>query len=109
MKKSTIIAAMAAACALPLAALPSANAADDYKLRVDRDLLQSSSGIAELHRNLDRQAKDICQAEGINIREMSRFRNCKQQVLDIAVEEIGHSRLTAYHNGEEDSVRLSRQ
>lgn len=108
MKKSTVIAAIAAASMLPLAALSSAHAEDDYEMKVDRELLQSSTGIAQLHRDLDRQARDICESVGYNMREVSRFYSCKEDVLDIAVEEIGHSRLTAYHNAEEGVIRLSR-
>jgi len=109
MRKSKIIAAITAACILPVAALSTANAGEDYEMKVDRKLLQSSAGIVELHRDLDRQAREICESVGYNMREVSRFQSCKEDVLDIAVEEIGHNRLTAFHNDEEGDVRLSRQ
>ncbi|NHK28827.1 UrcA family protein [Parvularcula flava] len=109
MKKSNLVAAIAAASVLPLAALSTANAGDDYHMKVDRKLLQSSTGIAELHRDLDKQAREICESVGYNMREVSRFHSCKEDVLDIAVEEIDHSRLTAYHNSEDGDIRLSRQ
>ncbi|GGD10243.1 UrcA family protein [Aquisalinus flavus] len=107
MKKSNIIAATAAASILPFAALSFANAAEDYHMKVDRKLLQSSTGIAELHRDLDRQAREICESVGYNMREVSRFHSCKEDVLDIAIEKIDHSRLTGYHNSEGLSPRFS--
>lgn len=102
--KSMFIAAVIALSPLAIGAAQ----AGDYKINIDRTLLQSQEGLTEFHRDLKREARDICKSEGFDPRELARFTACTNDVVDIAVGEVADERLTAFHQGEEPAIRLTR-
>lgn len=90
-----LIAAIAAAC---LAGAAGTAAAQDLTIPLDRELLESDSGIQKTYDRIERRVNRYCEANGVQtLRQMQMESDCKDEMLARAVETVNDARLSAHY------------
>jgi len=84
--------------AVCLAASP-ALMAKDFHFEYSQQDLMSPQQTQALHERLDQSASAYCR-ELHNLRNVRAIELCRQELVRITVEEVGHPTLTAYHRAD---------